>query len=187
MAQRAVKRRFKKTLPKAVLQQDIEKSTATRHVWAYTMRMRYGPEPQEDYPLPMFPCLSDTVSETVEHHYSVHEWSCPVAHYHSGLGRLVRESSRLVDSSGLIEPCVVFESVETPKNVPDLKKVERRQGSRTTAIGLKDEIDEEGGQSSNPQDDNAFNPSEPAEPKRNDKPPQVPPFQSESNDTARLT
>ena len=152
-----------------------------------SMWVRYGPEQLDNYPLPPFPCLEDTVTERVERHYNPFEWSCPISSYHAGLGPLLRYSNRRLDSSGLVEQCIVFESVERPVNVKDLKKVEMREGTRTKGIGLKEESDDEEAQESNPQDDSSITRLESESHKKHSRAPPVPAFSSESTGAPRLT
>ena len=76
MAQRAVNRRFKRKLTKGMLQTDIESSSVSRHMWAYSMMKKYGESGDPDYPIPSFPCLEESVTEKIEHHYNADEWSC---------------------------------------------------------------------------------------------------------------
>lgn len=98
IAQRSVKKRFKRALSKGQLQADIEKSTFSRHMWANAMHMKYGPQPQSEYPLPPYPCLEDVVSERIEHHFSDNEWSCPAEGYTTALGKFKRFVNRRLDS-----------------------------------------------------------------------------------------
>ena len=69
-----------------------------RHMWSYSMLKKYGQGADSDYPLPPFPCLEDTVTERIEHHFNVHEWSFPAEYYTPSVGAFKRFSNRRLDS-----------------------------------------------------------------------------------------
>ena len=54
--------------------------------------------------------------------------------------------------TGLVQQCAVFESPSAPKDIKDLKRVEVREGARTTGIGKEDDTMEECADTKNPQD-----------------------------------
>ena len=74
MAQCAVKRRFGK-YPGGKLQEEIERADTSRHMWAYAMRIRYGPQPLDSYHNPPIPRIGDSVSERAGNRYNVNERS----------------------------------------------------------------------------------------------------------------
>ena len=75
----------------------------------------------------------------------------------------------------MVHQCAVFESDEKPQGVTDLKKVEVREGTRSTGIIHSDDIAEECEDNKNPQDD-MDNLEEELPEKRYDSIPPVPMF-----------
>lgn len=80
-----------------------------------------------------------------------------------------------MDSSGVIQQCVIFESETKPVGVKDLKKVEIREGMRTTGIGPNDDVKDENETQENPQD-SGIEPNEINESKQYSQLPPVPSF-----------
>ena len=139
-------------MSKPVLEAAVVASPFARHQWCVSIheRNREGGDPE--YPFPPYECMQDEVSEQVVHHVSMNQYTCPVPNYSTALGQEKRRLKRLVDSSGLVEECVLFESTTEPKGVKDLKRYEVRHGTRTTGISSKRENDSEEEEEMNPQE-----------------------------------
>ena len=57
-----------------------------------------------------------------EIHTSINQWSRPVEVFTESLGRELRKTSRLIDSTGIVGECAIFESEQKPVGVRGCKK-----------------------------------------------------------------
>ena len=186
VCQRKVKSQFKRVLSKGTLQNAVEESEYSRNQWSVCIneRKREGGDPS--YPFPPYSCLQREVTEKIEHHVSMHQYTCPVEEYRPGIGLELRRLRRVVDSTGLTEECVLFQTEVEPKNVKDLKRYEVRHGTRTTGISAKKEEsdDEKETQEDNPQECESKKTNEDSETQAIQKPsvlPSVPAFYPNQN------
>ena len=58
--------------------------------------------------------MQDQVGEQVAHHVTMSQYSRPVEHFNAEIGAGETRLYRLVDSGGLVEECVAFESRAEP-------------------------------------------------------------------------
>ena len=81
------------------------------------------------------------------------QYTCPVEEFRGEIAVELRRIRRVVDSAGLTQECVLFQSETEPINVKDLKRYEVRQGTRTTGMSAKkEEDDDDETQEENPQE-----------------------------------
>ena len=137
VCQRKVKTQFKRILSKGSLQAAVDESDFSRHHWSVCINERRREGGGVNCPFPPYSCLQKEVEEKIEHHVSMRQYTCPVEEFRDGIGSEIRRLRRAVDSTGLNQECVLFQSEIEPKNVKDLKRYEVRHGTRTTGISAK--------------------------------------------------
>ena len=152
ICQRKVKKQFKRFLSKPTLEAAVAASPFARHQWCVAIHERNREGGDAEYPFPPYQCTQDEVTEHIAHHVSMNRYTCPAQHYTIDIGVEKSRINRLVDSTGLVEECVVFETNTEPHGAKDLKRYEVRHGTKTTGISNRRDDDLEEEEEMNPQD-----------------------------------
>ena len=110
----------KKSLTKGDVGKSILKTPQQRNSWAYAVsRHRDG---EKDSPLPPLDCLQEVHHVQAEIHTSMNQFTCPVEEFNDSLGKALRRTFRVIDSTGIIGEVVIFETLKKPIGVKDCKK-----------------------------------------------------------------